>query len=172
MYLETPRMILRDFTPEDADDLFAILGDGETMKYFQGSYTRAQTQEFLEDFCIARHGAVAGVLKETGHAAAYLLFHELEPEVYEIGWAFHKDHWHRGLAYESCYALMDFAFRQGNAHRIFAETIDSVKSAGLMKKLGMVPEGIQRQQVRDADGAWADLHLYGILRDEWLARNK
>lgn len=32
MYLETKRMIVRDFMPGDSSDLHEILGDGETMK--------------------------------------------------------------------------------------------------------------------------------------------
>ena len=32
MYIETPRMIIRDFTPEDATDLHDIFGDAETME--------------------------------------------------------------------------------------------------------------------------------------------
>lgn len=32
MYIETPRMFIRKFIPEDADDLYDILGDAETME--------------------------------------------------------------------------------------------------------------------------------------------
>ena len=64
---------------------------------------------------------------------------------------------------------MDYAFSEGNAHKIFAEAIDGVKSVGLMKKLGMKLEGIQRDQGRDNSGNWASLYFYGILRNEWNA---
>jgi RimJ/RimL family protein N-acetyltransferase len=53
------------------------------------------------------------------------------------------------------------------AQGIFAETIDGIKSIGLMKKLGMSPEGVQREQTKDNSGEWADLYLYGILQSEW-----
>lgn len=35
------------------------------------------------------------------------------------------------------------------AHKIFAETIDGVKSVNLMKKMGMKLEGVQRSQIKD-----------------------
>ena len=35
-----------------------------------------------------------------------------------------------------------------------------------MKKLGMKPEGIQRSQVKDRSGTWADLYLYGLLAED------
>ena len=42
-----------------------------------------------------------------------------------------------------------------------------MKSVGLMKKLGMRLEGVQKQQTGDNCGGWADLYLYGILQSEW-----
>ena len=41
-----------------------------------------------------------------------------------------------------------------------------MKSVGLMKKLGMRLECVQKQQTRDNLGNWADLYLYGILESE------
>lgn len=38
--------------------------------------------------------------------------------------------------------------------------------------MGMQPEGIQRSYVRDLTGQWSDLHLYGLLEEEWLLDNK
>lgn len=42
-----------------------------------------------------------------------------------------------------------------------------MKSVGLMQKLGMQPEGIQRSQTKDIHGNWADLYFYGLLEDDW-----
>ena len=65
MYIETPRMIVRDFIPEDAADLQEILGDDETMKYCKPAYDFEKTEKFLTSFCIGRKGAVAAVHKES-----------------------------------------------------------------------------------------------------------
>ena len=54
-----------------------------------------------------------------------------------------------------------------NTHKVFAEAIDSVKSVGLMQKLGMKLEGVQRSQTKDNDGKPADLYLYGLLAEDW-----
>ena len=53
------------------------------------------------------------------------------------------------------------------AHKVFAEAIDAVKSVGLMQKLGMQHEGIQRSQTKDNHGNWADLYFYGLLEEDW-----
>lgn len=166
MYLETERMTVRDFAMDDLEDLQAILGDEETMAYSEPTYTRERTAEFLRQFCIEKKGAVAAVLKATGRVIGYILFHELDEGVYEMGWFFNRTCWGKGYALEACKAVVDHAFNQQNAHKIFAETIDGGRSVGLMKKLGMKPEGIQRSQVKDRSGTWADLYLYGLLAED------
>ena len=171
MYIETKRMMIRDFIPEDAADLHDIFGDDETMENCEPAYDFEKTTKFLNDFCIGRKGAVAAVHKESGKMIGYILFHEFDEGVYEIGWIYNRNYWRQGYAYESCKALIDYAFAELKAHKIFAEAIDAVKSVGLMKKLGMRLEGIQRSQTKDNHGNWADLYFYGLQREEWGKQN-
>ncbi len=165
--IETPRMIIRNFAIEDANDLHDIFGDAETMKNCEPAYDLEKTKTFLQSFCIDRSGALAAVDKQTQKMIGYILFNEFDEGVYEIGWIYNKHYWRKGYAYESCKAVVDFAFRNLNAHKIFAEAIDGVKSVGLMKKLGMTLEGVQRSQGKDNNGEWVDLYFYGMLRPEW-----
>ena len=167
MYIETPWMIIRDFIPEDAADLHDILGDDEIMEFCEPAYDLEKTKAFLTSFCIGRKGAVAAVHKESGRLIGYILFNEVDEGVYEMGWIFNRGFWRQGYAHESCKAVIDYAFRELNAHRIFAETIDTKKSVALMRKLGMRLEGIQPSQTKDNHGNWADLYFYGLAEDEW-----
>ncbi len=166
MYIETGRMVIRDFTMNDLSDLQDILGDAETMKNCEPAYTIEKTADFLQKFCIEKKGAVAAVHKETAKVIGYILFKELDKGVYEIGWFFNKSFWRRGFAYESCKAVIDYAFDKMKAHKVLAETIDRIKSVNLMNKLGMKPEGIQRSQTKDNFGNWADLYFYGMLSED------
>ena len=68
--LETQRMMIRSFTPEDAANLHEILGDDDTMEYCEPAYDFEKTKEFLHSFCIGRKGAVAAVHKESGKSPA------------------------------------------------------------------------------------------------------
>ena len=97
----------------------------------------------------------------------YILFNEIDPRVYEMGWFFNRNYWRQGYASEACKAVINYAFRELNPHKIFAETIDGVKSVGLMQKLGMKLEGTQRSQMKDTNGNQADLYLYGLLAEDW-----
>lgn len=168
MELETKRLIIRNFLQRDTQDLYEIFGDEETMENCEPAYTLEKTEKFMKEFCMERNGAVAAVLKETDKVIGYILFNEMEDEVYEIGWIFNKAYWRQGYAYESCKAVIDYAFDELKAHKIFAEAIDGVKSVSLMKKLGMELEGIQRSQTRDCHGNWSDFYFYGMQKKKQM----
>ncbi len=163
--METERLIIRAFTMEDAEDLQEILGDEETMKNCEPAYDFSKTKAFLQAFCIDRSGAVAAMEKQSRKVIGYLLFSQTEPDVYEMGWFFHRSFWRQGYAYEACKALLNYAFRELGARKVVAETIDGVKSVGLMKKLGMRPEGID--QTQDLHGNWVNLCIYSLRREDW-----
>lgn len=173
MQIETKRTLIRSFREEDLFDLHEIFSDEESMRVIEAPYSLEKTKEFLESFCIKRQAALACQLKDGGKVIGYLLFKSLgqaneegKEDVYEVGWIFNRNFWGQGYAYESLRALLNYAFNDRAAHKICAETIDRVKSLSLMKKLGMVEEGIQRAQTRNHQGAFTDLHYYGLLRED------
>ena len=165
--IETQRLLIRTFSTEDAAGLQEILGDAETMEYSEAPYDLEKTEKFLKSFCIDRRGALAAVHRESGKLIGYILFNEYEKSVYEIGWFFNREFWGHGYAYEACGAVIDYAFDKLKAHKVFAETIDTVKSLGLMKKLGMKPEAVLREQTSDNHGNPADMYLYGLSEENW-----
>lgn len=167
MELQTPRLLIRDIVPEDASDLHAILGDAQTMRHAEPAYSFEKTQAFLSGFCIGQRAALAAVHKESGRVIGYILFHDTGEGVYEMGWFFQRTFWRQGFAFEACKAVLDYAFSNCHAHKIFAETTDGVASAALMRKLGMRLEGVQRSQVKEPAGNWADLYFYGMLEEDW-----
>lgn len=166
MYIETKRLILRCFSEGDFADLQEILGDAQCMEYLEPPYAPEKTRTFLKRFCIAQKGALAAVGKESGKVIGYILFHTLEEAVYEIGWVFNKAFWHRGYAYEACSSLIQYAFSTLPVRKICAETIDTVKSVGLMKKLGMRLEETQYGQAKNAQGQRTDLYIYSLTKEE------
>ena len=171
MYLETDRMILRDFTTNDFDDFHEIFSDPIVMENTEPPYDRKKSANFLKSFCIERKpkGAFAAVLKETGKVIGYVLFKPIDAAgIYEIGWIFNKDYWRKGYAYEICQRLIQYGFEEMKLHKICAEAIDIEKSVSLMKKLGMVKDGVFRKHCKRADGTWEDLHWYGILAEDYF----
>lgn len=167
MRIETERLTVRDFTMADAADLQEIFGDAETMQNCEPPYDLEKTTRFLREFCIGRGGAFAAVHRDSEKVIGYILFNGPEPGCYEMGWIFNRAWWGQGCAYEACSALIGHAFTHMGAHKVWAEAMDGVKSVGLMKKLGMKPEGVQRKHTKDLQDNWADLYLYGLLREDF-----
>ena len=170
MYLETKRMILREFTMNDFNDFYEIFGDPVVMEHTEPPYDIKQAEAFLREFCVERDpkGGFAAVLKETGKVIGYVLFKSVEePEIYEMGWIFNKNYWRKGYAYEICSRLISYGFEDMELHKICAEAIDTEKSVPFMKKLGMKSEGTWRKHSISDKGEWCDLHWYAILHEDY-----
>ena len=45
--LETARLMLREFTPEDSDALARVLSDPETMRYYLAPYDRSGVEQWI-----------------------------------------------------------------------------------------------------------------------------
>ena len=142
------------------------------MKYSEPAYTMEKTSDFLKGFCIGRRGAVAAVHRENNKMIGYILFNQFEEAVYEMGWFFNKNYWRSGYAFEACNAVINYAFDELNVRKIFAETIDSEKSVGLMKKLGMKLEEVQKGQVKDNFGKRADMYIYSMKHFVFRGRGR
>lgn len=167
--ITTDRLVLRSFCPADLSDLQEILGDPLTMEHLEPPYGPEKTRRFLQEFCIRRQGALAAVLQSSGKLIGYLLFSQLEPQVYEIGWAFHRAYWRQGYACEACRALIGHAFASHAARRIFAETTDPVKSVGLMKKLGMRPQTGPDASPRAGGSGERSMYCYELTAESYHA---
>lgn len=165
MYIRTERLIIRDYSPADWQDLHEIFSDPIVMEQCEPVYAEGKTRQML-DYFIEKSIAFAVTLADSGKVIGHALFCQLPPPdetgIYEIGWIYNRKYWRQGYAYEASRALIDYGFREWKLHKITAETIDPVKSAALMRKLGMSHEGTFRAHTKDLQGNWADLYWYGI----------
>jgi RimJ/RimL family protein N-acetyltransferase len=87
-----------------------------------------------------------------------------------IGWTLGEAFEGHGYATEAAAALLGFLFTTAGFHRVFAmSSPGNPKSWKLMERLGMRREA---HFVRNCfvDGAWDDEYVYGLLAEEWLAR--
>jgi [ribosomal protein S5]-alanine N-acetyltransferase len=144
-YIETERLFLRTWMPQDALALAAIYGDPETMRYIGTGVARSldETQISLEHMIAAeeRDGfSIWPVVRKTDSCIVGTcgLMRTEESGVLELGFAFAPDARGQGYGYESSRAVLDFGFAHLHAMRIVALVHPfNTPSVRLINKLGM-----------------------------------
>ena len=145
--IETERLILRRFTPDDAADNYRIYTDPENMK-FMGR--RPDSVEF-ERYHIRRHianyydrhgfGLWAAVLKEDGRLVGRcgLLYQQIEgTQEVEVTYLIDRHHWGKGLATEAAREAVRLGFEEYKFPRVVAVINPrNTASVRVAEKLGM-----------------------------------
>ena len=145
--LETERLLLRHFLPDDLAALFALYRDPEMRRYYpDGTLTYAETKAELEWYLNGHPehpslGLWATVLKETG---AFIGRCGLLPwtidgcEEVEVAYMIDKAYWGQGLGTEAAQAIMDHAFGPLNLTRLVCLIEDGHRaSIRVAEKIGM-----------------------------------
>lgn len=140
--LETERLILREFSAEDAASLALVLSDPETMKYYPAPLDLAGTQQWI-DRNLRRYaddgvGLWAMVLKTSGDMKMIgdcgIIRQQVDGEyLYEIGYHLQRDHWGQGFATEAAIACREWGFANLQVDRLISlirpENIPSIRVA-------------------------------------------
>lgn len=125
MILETERLYLREINQKDFKSLCKILQDEETMYAYEGAFSDAEVQEWL-DRQILRYekwgfGLWAVVLKERDEMigqCGLTMQPWKEEEVLEVGYLLQRLYWHKGYATEAARACKKYAFDILNADEV------------------------------------------------------
>ncbi len=182
VYLETSRLILRRFTPDDLDDLVALDADPAVMRYITGGRPTPR-DEMRDDYLpwwLAYYdrgdawGFWAAIERDTGAFLGWFHLRPNEgdpPDEPELGYRLLRAAWGRGYATEGSRALVDKAFVELGARRVYATTMTvNVGSRRVMEKAGLRfvrrftmpwPDRIEGEEHGDVE--------YAITREAWEA---
>jgi RimJ/RimL family protein N-acetyltransferase len=125
---ETDRLLVRQFTPADADDFFLFNSSPEVMKYIRPVKTREESDEFLEEnFNLYLDGFPYGRMfvadKFTGCFVGTFSILYLDGEAdYHIGYALMPSFWGMGYASELVRFGSAIFFERTNHTSLFAIT--------------------------------------------------
>ncbi len=167
--IKTNRLILQPVSPEDANEIYAILSDSSTMYFFvEGTYTLDQITNIIEEDQHKNfHYAV--FLQESNKLIGKLTFHPwFMKDTYEIGWIFNKNYTNQGFCTEATKAMLDYGFKKLHLHRIVATCQpENIASKRICEKLNMRLEGHFKKCIYYKDGIWWDELFYSILEEEY-----
>ena len=177
MYLETDRLLMREFVAEDWKAVLAYQSDPLYLRYYHWSdrtpgSVRAFVNMFLE-FQRERPRTkyqLAVVLKESGQLIGNCGIRVNNAELREanIGYELDSRYWGKGYATEAGREIVRFGFEELGMHRIYATTLAAnVGSAKVLAKLGMRLEAreLEKEFIK---GRWYDSLTFAILDREWI----
>jgi ribosomal-protein-alanine N-acetyltransferase len=164
---------LRDFRPEDLDDLHAITGDDRVTTWMSfDSHTTDDVQRGL-----ANHIASAAAEPRTVYALAVTRVDDDRViglirlatsgvQAAKLGYMIAADHWGHGYATDAARTVLRFAFGPLALHRVTAAIgPENTASIAVVKNLGFGYEGQLRDHVF-TNGAWRDSLLFSLLSSE------
>ncbi len=149
--LETGRLLLREFTAEDAAFVLRLVNEPAFLRYIgdRGVRTPDDARRYIADgpvasYALHGHGLMRVVRKADGVEVGMcgVLRRDTLPDP-DIGFSFFPEYWSQGYALESARAVMLHARETLRLGRILAITTrDNEPSMRLLGKLGFRPEGI------------------------------
>ena len=149
VFLETERVVLRQFTAADVDLLFDLDSDPEVMRFLTGGIPtprEAIQNDILPKFLrsyegLAGFGVWAASRKASGEFLGWFGFRPKDatsPNDVELGYRLRKVAWGQGYATEGARALIRKGFTELGVQCVFATTYqDNLASRRVMEKVGL-----------------------------------
>lgn len=166
--------------PLDHGDLAQVLawfhGDPDVTRYLRWNtpLNNATSEEkwFADMQSSPRHHVFAIVEAASGSHIGNVGLHEIEPvnQAAEFGVYLAPEWRDQGLGAAAIIKVLRWAFDVRNLHRVGLETWEfNDRGSHLYERLGFRPEGVRRE-AHYLGGRFWDVHLYGLLADEFRAR--
>lgn len=171
--LTSDRVRLRDFRPEDVEDVFNYAADPLVTRFagWEAHSTPYDSMAYIRRCLADDWGPITFAVE---HIAQGRVIGVVDIRIVsrlwgvgEIGYTIGRSYWGQGFNVEAGRLLVDYGFRVLCLRRIQAvcDTANR-RSYRTMEKLGMVRERtIERVRVRN--GYMVDRYVYSMLRREW-----
>lgn len=148
IYLETDRLLLRDWRGDDLEPFAAMNADEKVMKFYPATINREESDTLAmrlqQDMDAIGFGLYAVEVKSAGNFIGYVGISEVRfpadfAPALEIGWRLAAESWGHGYATEAAKACMAHAFSEfGFPDLVSFTTRRNTKSIAVMERIGMV----------------------------------
>ncbi|MFO0758969.1 MAG: GNAT family N-acetyltransferase [Byssovorax sp.] len=169
--IETPRLVLREITQDDAPAFLAVRSDPEVMRYWSSAPVtsiepiREAINQVIEGVRAGSSIRWAIADKSTGAFLGSGGFWRWEKKHLraEIGYDLGSAHWGKGLATEALGAMIRFGWDVMKLHSVEANVDPRNRaSTRVLEKLGFVQEGLLRENFM-VEGQLTDTAIYSLL---------
>ena len=171
IYIETERLILRSWKPEDLP-LFTVMNkDKRVMRYFPATLSDTESEAFYnriqDEIDRKGRGLYAVEIKSTREFIGYVGLHEIGFEAdftpgVEIGWRLAADYHNQGYATEAAKSVLEIAKNVG-LEMLYSFTAKiNAPSERVMQKIGMTKIGEFEHPKLSVDSPLALHVLYQI----------
>lgn len=176
--METMRLILRQFVPDDWKDLYEYLSIPEVVIYEPYDiYTKEDCIDSAKWRSEEPNNMFWAVcLKDSKKMIGHVYFAQSEPDKFKtwnIGYVFNPKFYGYGYATEACKKILEYGFQDKDAHRIVAGVdVKNEASWKLLERLSMRREAHMLKNVffkktSDGEPIWKDAYRYAILSSEY-----
>jgi ribosomal-protein-alanine N-acetyltransferase len=173
--LETERLVLRRWRPDDRGPFAAMNADPEVMEYLGPLLTRDESDALVErieaQFDELGYGLWAVQVRETG---VFIGFTGLALQTFpahftpavEVGWRLARPAWGHGYASEAARAAVTYGFHAGLDEIVSITSTTNLRSQRVMQRIGMTrdPDDDFVHPNRPPGDALAPHVLYRIRR--------
>jgi RimJ/RimL family protein N-acetyltransferase len=145
--IETRRLLLRRWRPDDREPFFRINSDPRVMRFFVSTLSRAESDALAArieaNWDRQGFGQFAAEMRDEGRFCGFIGLSVPGFEAHftpcvEIGWRLGAEFWNRGLATEGARAVLDYAFQTLGLAELVSFTVpDNLPSRRVMEKIGM-----------------------------------
>lgn len=174
--LKTPRLTLRPFTMYDVNAMYENWASDPVVTQYlfwethpDREVTRAVLDTWVKQY--AQDGYYNWAIEAKGEGMIgniSVVACSDADEWAEIGYVIGRGQWGKGIMTEALARVLAFLFGEVGLHRAcLMYDVENVGSGRVIIKNGLTYEGTMRKRHRRKDGSWADLAVYGILREEW-----
>ncbi len=178
--INTERLTLRRFTPDDAVAMFNNwANDEDVCRYltWEPHGDVKVTKQLLDVWCTAYNEpnyynwVIEFDSAPIGNIS--IVFVSDKHEYACIGYCIGKAWWGRGITTEAASAVIEYMFKDVGVNRIeISHATKNPASGRVAQKCGLYCEGTKRQYFKSKSGDFFDIAFYSILRDEWTSATK
>lgn len=140
--LETERLVLRRFSIRDAEAFFEIMRNREVNTFLPlfpfgtiGEAERYLTENYLKRYDSSRGFHYAISLRSINRVIGYVNVND--DESHDLGYGLGREFWGKGIATESCGAVLERVERDGLPYITATHDVDNPRSGEVMKRIGM-----------------------------------